>query len=129
MLGLWSAHAQTFLLMVMAVTTVVFALPIFLVPLRWARVLGWHIPEHTDLAVYFGRCLGAFVLIVEALMLRAGLTGEGLLFTFQVIVAVSAMMVIVHIWGALQRIQPILETLEIGMYGGLGLLALAFWPS
>jgi len=54
MLGLWSAHAQTFLLMVMAVTTVVFALPIFLVPLRWARVLGWHIPEHTDLAVYSG---------------------------------------------------------------------------
>ena len=129
MLGLWSAHAQTFLLTVMAVTTVVFALPIFLVPLRWARVLGWHIPEHTDLAIYFGRCLGAFVLIVEALMLRAGLTGEGLVFTFQVIVAVSALMVIVHIWGAVQRIQPILETLEIGMYGGLGLLALAFWPS
>src|SRR5882724_5065748 len=128
MLGLWSAHAQTFLLMVMAVTTVVFALPIFLVPLRWARVLGWRIPEDTDLAVYFGRCLGAFVLIVEALMLRAGLTGEGLLFTYQVIVAVAAMMVLVHIWGALQRIQPILETLEIGMYGGMGLLALMFWP-
>ena len=128
MLGLWGAHAQTFLLVVMATTTVVFALPIFLVPLRWARVLGWKIPDHTDLAIYFGRCLGAFALIVEALMLRAGLTGEGLLFTYQVIVAVSALMVIVHIWGAVQRIQPILETLEIGMYGGLGLLALAFWP-
>ena len=128
MLGYWSAHAQTFLLVVMAVTTLVFALPIFLVPLRWARMLGWKIPEHTDLAIYFGRCLGAFVLIVEALMLRAGFTGEGLLFTYQVIAAVSAMMVLVHIWGAVQRIQPILETLEIGMYGGLGLLALMFWP-
>ena len=128
MLGLWNAHAQTYLLVVVAATTPAFALPIFLVPLRWARVLGWRVPEHTDLAVYFGRCLGAFVLIIEALMLRAGLTGEGLLYAYQVIVAVAAMMVLVHIWGALQRIQPLLETLEIGMYGGLGILALLFWP-
>jgi hypothetical protein len=127
-LGLWSAHAQAYLLFVVAATTPAFALPLFLVPLRWARVLGWRIPEHTDLAVYLGRCLGAFVLIVEALMLRAGLTGEGLLFTYQVIVAVALLMVIVHVWGALQRIQPLLETLEIGMYGALGVLALLFWP-
>ena len=86
MLGLWNAHAQTYLLVVVATTTPAFALPIFLVPLRWARVLGWRVPEHTDLAVYFGRCLGAFVLIIEALMLRAGLTGEGLLYAYQVIV-------------------------------------------
>jgi hypothetical protein len=129
MLGLWSAHAQAYLLVVVAITTPAFALPIFLVPLRWARVLGWRVPEHTDLAIYFGRCLGAFVLIVEALMLRAGLTGEGLLLTYQVIVAVAAMMVLVHIWGAVQRVQPLLETVEIGMYGGLGVLALMFWPN
>lgn len=129
MAGIWSAHAQAYLLVIAAITTPLFALPIFLAPLRWARVLGWRIPEHTDLAVYFGRCLGAFVLIVEALMLRAGLTGAGLLLTYQVIVAVSALMVAVHAWGALQRVQPLLETLEIGMYGGLGLLALMFWPA
>jgi hypothetical protein len=129
MLGLWSAHAQAYLLVVVAITTPAFALPIFLVPLRWARVLGWRVPEHTDLAIYFGRCLGAFVLIIEALMLRAGLTGEGLLLTYQVIVAVAAMMVLVHIWGAVQRVQPLLETMEIGMYGGLGVLALMFWPN
>ncbi len=129
MLGMWSSHAQTYLLVIFAITTLVFALPIFLMPLRWATMLGWEIPEHTDLALYFGRCLGAFVLIVEGLMLRAGLTGEGLLFTYQVIVAAAALMVIVHIWGAVQRIQPLLETLEIGMYGGLGLLSLLFWPA
>jgi len=129
MLGLWSAHAQAYLLAVVALTTPAFALPLFLVPLRWARVLGWRLPEHTDLAVYFGRCLGAFILIVEALMLRAGLTGQGLLLTYQVIVGVAAMMVVVHVWGALARIQPLSETLEIGMYGGLGVLALLFWPA
>jgi hypothetical protein len=129
MLGIWSAHAQTYLLTLMALTTVVFALPIFVIPLSWARMFRWRIPEDTDLAIYFGRCLGAFILIVEALMLRAGLTGEGLVFTFQVLLAVATLMVIVHVWGALLRIQPITETLEIGMYGGLFVLTVLFYPA
>ena len=128
MLGLWSAHSQAFLLVLVCVTSIVFALPIFLVPLTWARWFGWRIPQERDLAIYFGRCLGAFILIVEALMLRAGLNGEGLVFTFQVLLAVAAMMVIVHIWGAIRRIQPISETLEIGMYSGMFLLSALFYP-
>jgi hypothetical protein len=128
MIGIWAAHAQAFLLVLMLVTSAVFALPIFLTPLAWARRFGWQIPEHTDLAVYFGRCLGAFVLVVELLMLRAAFTGTGLVFTYQVLIAVAVLMTIVHIWGALQRIQPISETLEIGMYAGLGALAALFYP-
>ena len=128
MIGIWAAHAQAFLLVLMLVTSAVFALPIFLTPLTWARRFGWRIPEHTDLAVYFGRCLGAFILIVELLMLRAALTGTGLVLTFQVLIAVAVLMTVVHIWGALQRIQPISETLEIGMYAGLGFLAVLFYP-
>jgi uncharacterized membrane protein YsdA (DUF1294 family) len=128
MIGIWGSHAQAFLFVLMIVTTAAFALPIFLAPLAWARRFGWRIPEHTDLAVYFGRCLGAFILIVELLMLRAAFTGTGLVFTFQVLVAVAVLMTIVHVWGAVQRTQPISETLEIGMYAGLGLLAVAFYP-
>ena len=128
MLGIWSAHSQAFLLVLVCVTSIVFALPIFLVPLTWARWFGWRIPQERDLAIYFGRCLGAFILIVEALMLRAGLSGEGLVFTFQVLLGVAAMMVIVHVWGAIRRIQPISETLEIGMYSGMFLLAAMFYP-
>ena len=128
MLGIWGAHAQTYLLFLMAVTTAVFALPIFLVPLRWARWLGWTIPQQTDLTVYFGRCLGAFILIVELLMLQAAVTGTGLVLTFQVLLAVSAFMIVVHVWGALLRIQPVSETLEIGMYSVLALLTILFYP-
>jgi len=128
MLGLWSAHSQAFLLTLACLTSIVFALPIFLVPLTWARWFGWRIPQERDLAIYFGRCLGAFILIVEALMLRAGLSGEGLVFTFQVLLAVATLMVVVHVWGAIRRIQPISETLEIGMYSGMFLLAVLFYP-
>ena len=45
-----------------------------------------------------------------------------------VLIAVAALMTVVHTWGALQRIQPISETLEIGMYAGLGVLAVLFYP-
>jgi len=128
MLGIWGAHAQKYLLFLVAVTTVVFALPIFLVPLRWAEWFGWKIPQQTDLTVYFGRCLGAFILIVELLMLQAAVNGTGLILTFQVLLAVAAFMIVVHVWGALLRIQPVSETLEIGMYSGLALLTVLFYP-
>jgi len=129
MIGLWSAYVHSYLLLLVAVTSLVFALPIFLMPLRWARLFRWRLPEDTDLAVYFGRCLGAFVLVIEALMLRAGLTGEGVLFTCQALLAVALLMVVVHVWGALQRIQPITETLEIGIYAGMFILTLLFYPA
>ncbi len=128
MLGLWGEYAHVYLLVIAVTTTLVFALPIFLAPLAWARRFGWKIPAETDLAIYFGRCLGAFILIVECLMLRAGLTGVGMLFTFEVLALVAVLMIAVHVRGAVQGIQPISETLEIGMYSGLLALTLLFWP-
>ncbi|MEN0105368.1 MAG: hypothetical protein AAGC84_02975 [Pseudomonas sp.] len=129
MMGLWSAYAPFYLLTLAAITTLVFALPITFWPLTWARLMGWTLPAHTDLAVYFGRCLGAFILIVEALMIRAGLTGEAIGTTFEVLAGVAALMVLVHVYGACKRIQPLSETLEIGMYSGMLVLTLLFWPS
>jgi VIT1/CCC1 family predicted Fe2+/Mn2+ transporter len=129
MIGLWSESAQTYLLVLAISTTLLFALPIFLVPLTWARLIRWRIPQDVDLAVYFGRCLGAFILIVEALMLRAALTGEALHTTFEVLAAVALLMVLVHVHGAIKRIQPWTETLEIGFYAGMFVLTLMFWPA
>lgn len=129
MLGLWSANAADFLLFLTLATTLVFALPIFFVPLTWARLMTWQIPQQTDLAVYFGRCLGAFILILEALLLRAALTGEAMHTAFELLVATATMMIVVHVYGALKRIQPLSETLEIGFYVLLLLLTLMFWPA
>lgn len=129
MLGLWSAYAPQYLLILALATSLVFALPIFCIPLIWARLMGWKIPTHTDLAVYFGRCLGAFILILEAMMLRAALTGEAIDMVFEMLAAVAVMMVIVHVYGALRRIQPLSETLEIGFYSAMLVLTLLFWPA
>ena len=86
-------------------------------PLHGTRLVGDNLPQST-----------AFILIVELLMLRAAVDGTGLIFTFQVVLAVSAFMIVVHVWGALLRIQPVSETLEIGMYSGLALLTVLFYP-
>ncbi len=129
MLGLWSANAADFLLILTLATTLVFALPIFCVPLTWARLMAWQIPQQTDLTVYFGRCLGAFILILEALMLRAALTGEAMHTAFELLAATATMMIVVHVYGALKRIQPLSETLEIGFYVLLLMLTLMFWPA
>jgi hypothetical protein len=129
MLGLWSAHAQQYLLWLTLVTTIVFALPIFCIPLVWARLMGWVLPTHTHLTVYFGRCLGAFILILETMMLRAALSGEAIRAVFEMLLAVTVMMIIVHVYGAMRRVQPLSETLEIGFYGVLMVLTLLFWPA
>ena len=130
-IGQWSSWSTTFLWTVVAFTTPVFALPLFFAPMAWARRFGWPAPHDQagyNLALYFGRCVGAFVLIVEGLMVHAALTGNGLVLTFQVLLAVSALMVWVHVLGAVQRRQPWSETAEIGMYAGLGLFALLCYP-
>lgn len=129
MIGLWHLHAQTFLLVMASVTTIAFALPITFAPLAWARLMRWTIPAHTDLAIYFARCLGVFILIVEWLAFRAGLTGEAIVTTYQVLLAVFSLMVVLHVVGMLQRIQPWTENVEILMYSGLAVLDLLFWPS
>lgn len=128
MIGLWSAHSQTFLLAMASVTTLAFALPITFAPLAWSRLMQWKVPADTDLVIYFARCLGVFILIVEALAFRAGLTGVAIEFTFQVLLAVFGLMVVLHAVGMVQRIQPWTENAEILMYGALAVLALLFWP-
>lgn len=129
MIGVWSEHAQTYLLIFCILTSLFFALPIFFKPLLWAKLMLWKIPEETDLAVYFGRCLGAFICIVEFIILRAALTGEGLIFAFEVMIAVFIFMLIVHIYGAIKKIQPITETLENILWAVLLAPTLAFYPA
>lgn len=128
MIGLLSHHAQTFLLALGALTLVLFSIPIAFAPLHWARLVGWDIPERRDLALYFGRCLGAFALILNAFMIRAALTGEAIGPTFEFMAMVWGLMIAVHVVGAIQRVQPVVETLEIGFWIALALLTAAFWP-
>lgn len=129
MIGVWAEHAGSFLLGVVGVTALLFAVPLFLVPLQWARIMRFTLPDDTDLAVYFGRCLGAVALGLVGLGFHAARTGAGLPLTYALFFGVAVLMVGVHVYGAIRRIQPLSETLEIGFWLALALLLLAFFPS
>lgn len=127
-IGAWSAHAATYALVLTTTTFFAFSLPIFLLTGTWARLLRWNIPSDTDLAWYFARCLGSFAIVANVLFFRAALTGNGLVTMLELFVLFSGLMVVVHIWGALEGSQPLTETLEIGLWAVLMVLTLLFLP-
>jgi hypothetical protein len=129
MIGIWSGHAQTFMLVFAILALVAFVVPMIFAPMLWARMLLWNIPEDTDLAVYSLRSLGSLGLVVSLVTLRAAITGEGLLFVYELFVPFFALMVLVHLYGAIKKIQPITETLEIGFWLALLVLSLCFMPT
>lgn len=129
MLGYYSQYSREYITALMVVTTLFFALPIFVAPLAWARLMLWEIPEQKHLAIYFGRCLGAFILVVEAAMLRSATTGTSFSYAFDILFVVFGLMFVVHVYGALKRIQPITETLEIGLWAALFILNFLFYPA
>jgi len=108
---------------------VVFVIPMIFAPMFWARMLLWNIPQDTDLAVYALRSLGSLGLAVLLVTLRAAITGEGIVFVYDMFIPFFALMVLVHIYGAVKKIQPITETLEIGFWLLLLILALACMPA
>ena len=129
MIGIWNTHAQTFMLVFSILAMVVFVIPMIFAPMFWARMLLWNIPDDTDLAVYSLRSLGSLGLAVLLITFRAAITGEGLLLVYEMFVPFFALMVLVHLYGAIRKIQPVTETLEIGFWLVLLVLALCFMPA
>lgn len=118
--------ASWFLVVAIATFTPVFALPLFFAPLRWARWFRWTPPaDRGDLAVYFGRCTGALALAVIVLAVPAVPDPKGHRMIFELIALIGGLMTVVHVWGAVRRIQPWTENVEIVLYAVVG--ALAAW--
>lgn len=127
-IGMWSEHAALYLQVLSLITLLAFSLPIFLMPAKWAGMLQWKLPEDTDLCWYFARCLGSFALVTNLFFLRAAWTGFGTEVLMQFFAAFCLMMVLVHIWGALERTQPWTETAEIGLWLAFLVLTLLCLP-
>ena len=128
-MGIWGAQAQAFLFWFVVVTSVAFVAPLTLAPMTWARVFHWPLPDDPDLAYYFGRCLGALGVAVEFFLWRgsqdlaiapSALAGLGIF---------CAIMVIVHIDGAIRRIQPWTETAEIPLWAAAAIGCALFYPA
>ena len=127
MVGLYAASANTFLI-VAGVFAALLGGPMMITPMGWAKVLRWRIPEHTDLAVYFGRCLGAVVTVMAVFAFVAARTPAVQPFFFAFVLSAVAVNILVHVYGALRKIQPLTETVEIAFWVGLLFAGLLFFP-
>jgi hypothetical protein len=112
--------ARVFLAASVAVFLLVYALPLTLAPLRWARWFRWRVPERDpDLTVCFGRCTGVLALAVIVAVLPAVRDPRAHLDRFELIAWATGLMTLLHVWGAVRRTQPWTEDLEIALYGAV----------
>lgn len=128
MLSATHPAASVFLYGIAIAVALLVALPLLVAPLAWARAIGWRLPEETELAIYWARCLGGVLLAVIAVTLRAAPHAEAHATLFHLIALMGAVMTAVHVVGALEGQQPWLETVEIVVYAGLTAAAWALSP-
>ncbi len=128
MISLYAEHSSNFLRVVSLLTLFAFAIPISLAPLKWAKTLRWEIDAQPDLALYFGRCLGVVALVLVWAGWTAASNPALQPFYFSMFIGSTGLLALVHIVGALQKVQPWTETAEIPFWGGLVVLALLFYP-
>lgn len=129
MIGAWGSYSGNFLFIVGFSTLSIFGIPMAIWPIQWAKTLRWDIPSQTDLAVYYGRCLGCVAFAVGVFGILASRNPVVQPFYFQFLLSCWLLMVLVHVYGAIKKIQPISETYEIGFWLTLAILTLMFWPN
>jgi hypothetical protein len=105
-----------------------FGLPLFVDPYRWARTFTWAVEEETDEGLYFGRCLGgvAIAAAVHASQATTDPRRHASVFTFAE--AAGWLLAAVHVRGAIERRQPVIETVEIAGWTAMALGARRFRP-
>jgi hypothetical protein len=128
MIGIWQSYSDIFLYFVGIAMLVAYGIPLTIVPLRWARVFRWEVPQPENLAVFLGRSLGIFVSLLAIFAIKV--TGEPAAkpFFFDLMLWVIAAMTILHVYGAIRKTQPITETVEIALWVVLFLMTLCFYP-
>jgi len=128
MVGIWSSYSSHYLCVLGIGILGGFALPMLVVPITFGRVLRWQIPDHTHLAIYFGRCLGGIAAVIAAFGFKVAGSPSLQPFFFQLAIAIFCMLTAIHIYGGIRKIQPITETIEIIFWFGLIVLTICFYP-
>ena len=117
--------ARLFLLATGIFFLAVYALPLTLAPLRWARWFRWPLPTDTRLASYFGRCVGVLAIVVLGQIVYGAVSAAAQPTALALVAAIGGLMTALHTYGALRRVQPWTEDAEVVLY--LGATVLALW--
>ena len=118
-----------YLLLSAAAFAVVFVVPLFAVPLRWAKAFRWSVPADNELAIYFGSCLGAAGIGIVVAMVRAAREPAAHPVVFEILIVTGALLTIVHVVGALRRKWPWTETAEIPFWAASAIIPALMYRS
>ena len=129
MIGFWSPYLHIYLYVVAVAMGIGFGIPLLLVPIQWARVFRWEIPQQKDLAAFLGRSVGVFICVLAIFAYKAANTPVVQPFFFDLLLWVIAGSILIHVYGAIMKAQPVTETIEILVWILLFFATLAFYPS
>jgi len=129
MIGIWQSYSDIFLYVIGIAMLVAFGIPLTIVPLRWARVLRWEVPQTENLAVFLGRSLGIFISLLAIFAIKVTSDPAAKPFFFDLMLWIIAAMTVLHLYGAIRKTQPITETIEIALWVALLVMTLGFYPS
>ena len=129
MVGIWQSYAGIYLVVTGVAMLAAFGIPLLVAPMAWARVMRWEVPPPGQLVTFLGRSVGLFCCVIAAYALKAAATPPAQPFFFELMLWVIVGMIGLHVYGAVKRVQPVTETMEIGLWVVLLLVTLAFYPA
>lgn len=129
MIGIWNQYSDMYLIIAGVAMLVAFGMPLMLVPMAWARLYHWPLPQERTLVIFLGRSLGVFITIMAIFAFRVTQIPAAKPFFFDLMLWIFVGMIVLHVYGAIRKAQPLTETLEIAMWVVLNLITLGFYPA
>lgn len=129
MIGIWNTYTNMYLYVLGVAMLAGFGFPLLFVPIRWARVFRWEIPQHLDLTAFLGRSVGVIIFVLSIFAFRVANNPTEQPLVFDMLLWVISGSILIHIYGAIRNAQPITETIEIIMWFLLLFATLAFYPT
>jgi hypothetical protein len=128
MVGIWFSHNNIFLIVAGVAMLIFFGIPLVLVPVSWAKVFRWEIPQPRNLVVFLGRSVGIFITVLGIFAFKVTQIPSAKPFFFNLMLWIFGGMILLHVYGAIRKTQPITETLEILLWVALSGITICFYP-
>ncbi len=128
MVGIWSMYNGIFLIVAGVAMLISFGIPLMLAPVGWARLFRWEIPQPRNLVIFLGRSMGVFITIIAIFSIKVSQIPAVKPFFFDLMLWIFGGMIILHVFGAIRKSQPITETLEILLWIALSVITILFYP-
>lgn len=128
MIGIWKSYADIYLIVAGIAMLTAFGLPLVIAPMRWAHLFQWDVSQRGNLTLFLARSMGVFISIMALYAFRVSQSAAAMPFYFELMLWVFAGMLLLHVYGAIRKTQPVTETFEIGVWIALIFITILFYP-